>query len=96
MGINEKHIRSADFCADQIDVIKKFAVVTNVVIKRVHCNTFQPLICVWFILPQSVVHSVISCSVSGFQSRSMYSRTSIARTPLELWEYVRDRGSSSL
>ena len=28
--------RSADFGADQIDVITNFAVITNVVIKRVH------------------------------------------------------------
>ena len=26
------------FCADQIDVITNFAVITNVVIKRVHCT----------------------------------------------------------
>ena len=25
------------FCADQIDVVTNFAVITNVVIKRVHC-----------------------------------------------------------
>ena len=35
-----KNARSADFCADQIDVITNFAVITNVVIKRVHC-TFE-------------------------------------------------------
>ena len=35
-----KKTRSADFCADRIDVITKFAVITNVVIKRVHC-TYQ-------------------------------------------------------
>ena len=33
----KKNTRSADFCSDQIDVIKNFAVITNVVIKRVHC-----------------------------------------------------------
>ena len=33
-----KKQRSADFCADQIDVIANFAVITNVVIKRVHCR----------------------------------------------------------
>ena len=33
-----KNTRSADFCADQIDVITDFVVITNVVIKRVHCN----------------------------------------------------------
>ena len=33
----KKNARSADFCADQIDVITNFAVITNVVIKRVHC-----------------------------------------------------------
>ena len=27
--------RSADFCADQIDVITNFAAITNVVVKRV-------------------------------------------------------------
>ena len=31
-----KYTRSADFCADRIDVITNFAVITNVVIKRVH------------------------------------------------------------
>ena len=36
--INEKNTRFADFCADQIDVITNFAVITNVVIKRVHCR----------------------------------------------------------
>ena len=29
--------RSANFCADQIDIITNFAVITNVHIKRVHC-----------------------------------------------------------
>ena len=32
----KKNTRAADFCADQIDVITDFAVITNVVIKRVH------------------------------------------------------------
>ena len=32
-----KHTRSADLCADRIDVITNFAVITNAVIKRVHC-----------------------------------------------------------
>ena len=31
-----KKTRSADFCADKVDVITNFAVITNVVIKRVH------------------------------------------------------------
>ena len=31
-----KNTRSADFCADQIDVITNFAIITNFVIKRVH------------------------------------------------------------
>ena len=34
-----KNTRSAEFCADRIDVITNFAVITNVVIKRVHCIT---------------------------------------------------------
>ena len=33
----KKKKRSADFCADRIDDITNFAVMTNVVIKRVHC-----------------------------------------------------------
>ena len=33
-----KNTRSADFCADQIDVRTNFAVITNVVIKMVHCS----------------------------------------------------------
>ena len=32
----KKNTRSADFCADRIDVITNFAVITNAVIKRVH------------------------------------------------------------
>ena len=33
----KKNTQSADFCADQIDVITIFAVIKNVIIKRVHC-----------------------------------------------------------
>ena len=33
----KKNTRSADFRADQIDVITNFAVITNVVKKRIHC-----------------------------------------------------------
>ena len=33
-----KNTRSADFCAGQIDVMTNFAVIANVVIKRVHCS----------------------------------------------------------
>ena len=32
-----KNTRSADFCADRIDVITNFSVITNAVIKMVHC-----------------------------------------------------------
>ena len=35
-----KSTRSADFCADQIDVITNFAVITNVVIKWMYCSIF--------------------------------------------------------
>ena len=41
----QKYTRSADFCADRIDVITNvvvitnFAVITIVVIKRVHCTS---------------------------------------------------------
>ena len=38
-NINKK-IRPADFCADRIDVITNFAVITNVVIKSVHSNSY--------------------------------------------------------
>ena len=31
------------FCADQIDVITNFAVITNVVIKRVYCKAVMVL-----------------------------------------------------
>ena len=38
MGLSVKNTESADFCADWIDIITNFAaVITNVVIKRVHC-----------------------------------------------------------
>ena len=33
-----KNTQSTDFCADRVDVITNFAVITNAVIKRVHCN----------------------------------------------------------
>ena len=39
----KKYTRSADFYADRIDVIKNFAVITNVVLKRVHCIAKYPL-----------------------------------------------------
>ena len=38
MGLSIKNTQSADLCADRIDIITNFAVVTNVVIKRVHCR----------------------------------------------------------
>ena len=37
MGISLKKYMIHCFCADQIDVITNFAVITNVVLKRVHC-----------------------------------------------------------
>ena len=37
MGILMKNTRSADLYADRIDLITNFAVITNVIIKRVHC-----------------------------------------------------------
>ena len=36
-----KNTQSADFFADRIDVIANFAVITNVVIKRVHYRVSQ-------------------------------------------------------
>ena len=38
MGLLLKNTRTADFCADRIDVISNVAVITNVVIKRIHCT----------------------------------------------------------
>ena len=42
MGLSMKNTRSADFCADRIDVITNFAVITNIVImwffKLYHSN----------------------------------------------------------
>ena len=32
-----KNTQSADLCADRIDIITNFAVITNAVIKRVQC-----------------------------------------------------------
>ena len=43
MGLSIKNTRSAEFCADRIDVITNLAVITNVVIKRVHCITLTYL-----------------------------------------------------
>ena len=36
-----KNTRPDNICADQIDVITNFPVITNVDIKRVHCTLFQ-------------------------------------------------------
>ena len=38
--VSEKNTQSAHFCADRIDVISSFAVITNAVVKRVHCNIY--------------------------------------------------------
>ena len=38
IGLSMKNTRSADFCADQIDVLTNVTIIMNVVIKRVHCN----------------------------------------------------------
>ena len=44
MGISiKKYTVRCFFCADQIDVIMNFAVITNVVIKRVHGMSFCSL-----------------------------------------------------
>ena len=43
MGISMKNARSADLCADRIDVITNFAVITNVIIKRVHSTATRLL-----------------------------------------------------
>ena len=40
MGLSmKKNKRSDDFCADWIDVMTNFAVITNAVIKRVYCTS---------------------------------------------------------
>ena len=36
-GISVKKYKTANNCADQIDVITNIAIITNVVIKGVHC-----------------------------------------------------------
>ena len=54
MGISIKNTRSAVFCADQIDVIMNFAVITSVVIKRVHCMSCCSL---FFIISGYTVNS---------------------------------------
>ena len=41
MEISRKNTLSADFCEDQIDVTTDFAVITNVIIKRVHCSLIR-------------------------------------------------------
>ena len=38
-----KNKRPANFCADRTDVMTNFAVLTNVVIERVHC-TVKPVL----------------------------------------------------
>ena len=41
--VNENNTRSADFCADRIDVITNFVVLTKVVIKRAHYTMVEKL-----------------------------------------------------
>ena len=41
IGLSMKNSRSAEFYADRIDAITNFAVITNVVIKRVHCASLK-------------------------------------------------------
>ena len=43
MGLSMKTARPADFCADRIDVITNFAVLLNVIIKRVHCSLYSEI-----------------------------------------------------
>ena len=55
----KKNTQSADFfCKDQIDVITKFAVKTNVVIKTVHCiyagYNIPDEKTIWFFFPNNI------------------------------------------
>ena len=43
----KNNARSADFCADRTEVITNFAVITNAVIKRVHCIRMGLLLCMF-------------------------------------------------
>ena len=38
IGLSIKNTRFADFCVDRIEVITNFAIITNAVIKWVHCK----------------------------------------------------------
>ena len=64
MGISIKEYTIDDFYADQIDVIINSAVITNVVIKRVHC--------VWEVFNTCMHELIISISlmVSHYFCRS--------------------------
>ena len=66
MGLSIKNTWSADFCADRIDVITNFADITNVVIKRVNCNSHisglpQPGKSFWKIITRSGKSQGIFC-----------------------------------
>ena len=49
-----KNTRSADFCADRIDVIANFAVITNVVIKRIHLKKLHKMLNIQNVFPKHI------------------------------------------
>ena len=71
-----KNTQSADFCADQIDIIMNFAVITNALIKRVHCIAilYNPHQCR---LAQNEKYFVLKFAFSGKGGISQYSEPSL-------------------
>ena len=71
MGISMKKYTICWFYADQIDVIMNFAVITTVVMKRVHCN--QLWFHILFLLQSNAVFRVSNLrGVSRYQLTSLY------------------------
>ena len=61
-----KKRRSADFCADQIDAITNFAVITNVFIKRVHCiKVHSSLLSQYFHGASQIIKIAAPCGIGN-------------------------------
>ena len=60
-----KYARSADFCADRIDVITNFAVITNVVIRRLHLVCMDKYLCRHLIGCEECAQTMKKCPICG-------------------------------
>ena len=72
MGSSMKNTQSTDICADRIDIILNFAVITNVVIKRVHCIISSLGFSVLMNITHSLVLILPKCDISVYIASSFH------------------------